>query len=103
LISGRKILSEALKLSKEYLSLRFSQVTGFYFGRRLLKKRVPLGRGYPDLSPLAKALAEFMVKEVKEKELPIKIHLIHTGLAETKYRDTIHLYATVMKEAAKHP
>jgi len=44
-----------------------------------------------------------MVKEVKEKELPIKIHLIHTGLAETKYRDTIHLYATVMKEAAKHP
>jgi len=98
----KKILSEALKLSKGYLSLRFSQVTGFYFGRRLLKKRVPLGRGYPDLGPLAKALAEFMVKEVKEKELPIKMHLIYTGPAETKYRDTIHLYATIMKEATEH-
>ena len=84
------------------MSLRFSQVTGFYFGRRLLKKRVPLGRGYPDLGPLAKALAEFMVKEVKEKELPLKMHLIYIGPTETKYRDTIHLYATIMKEASEH-
>ncbi len=94
----KDILMKTLQLSKGFLSLRFSQVIGFALGRRILKKRVPLGKGYPDLAPLAKALAEFMVKEVREKEVPLRMHLIYTGLPKTKYRDTITLYAEVMKE-----
>ncbi len=97
-----KILSKGLELSKGYLSLRFSQVTGVYFGRRLLKKRVPLGKGYPSLEPLAEALAEFMVKEVHEKGLALRMHIIYTGPPETKYEDTISLYAYIMKKVVKH-
>ena len=82
--------------------LRFSQVVGFALGRRMLKKRVPLGKGYPDLAPLARALARFMVKEVREKELPLRMNLIYTGIPETKYRDTVALYAEVMKEAVQY-
>ncbi len=96
------ILKKALPLSKGFLSLRFAQVTGIYFGRRLLKKRVPLGKGYPSLTPLAQALAEFMVKEVREKELPLRMHLIYTGTPETKYEDTITLYAEIMKQVVQH-
>ncbi len=96
------ILGRALKLSHGFLSLRFSQVTGVYFGRRLLKKRVPLGKGYPNIEPLAEALAEFMVKEIRYKELPLRIHIIYTGPPETKYEDTIALYAEIMKRVVKH-
>ncbi len=96
------ILSRALPLSKGFLSLRFSQVTGIFFGRRLLKKRVPLGKGYPSLSNLAEALARFMVKEVREKELPLRMHLIYTGPPETKYEDTIVLYAEIMKRVVAY-
>ncbi len=96
------ILRKGLELSKGFLSLRFSQVTGMYFGRRLLKKRVPLGKGYPSLGPLAEALARFMVKEVREKELPLRMHLIYTGPPETKYEDTITLYAEVMKRVVAY-
>ncbi len=96
------ILSKAVELSKGFLSLRFSQVTGIYLGRRLLKKRVPLGKGYPSLGPLAEALARFMVKEVKGKELPLRMHIIYTGVPETKYEDTITLYAEIMKKAVTY-
>ncbi len=96
------ILRKALDISHGFLSLRFSQVTGVYFGRRLLKKRVPLGKGYPSIEPLAEALAEFMVKEVRYKELPLRIHIIYTGPPETKYEDTIILYAEIMKRVVKH-
>ena len=96
------ILRRTLELSHGFLSLRFSQVIGFALGRRILKKRVPLGKGYPDVGPLARALARFMVKEVREKELPLRMHLIYTGIPETKYRDTITLYAEVMKEAVRY-
>jgi endonuclease IV len=96
------VLHRTLKLSTKYLSLRFSQVVGFAVGRRILKKRVPLGKGYPDLAPLAKALAEFMVREVHDKALNLRMHLIYTGPPETKYRDTIMLYATVMSEVVNH-
>jgi endonuclease IV len=98
----KSVLSRALKLSTRFLSLRFSQVIGFALGRRVLKKRVPLGKGYPDLEPLARALAEFMVKEVHDKALNIRMHLIYTGPPETKYRDTIALYAAVMSEVVRH-
>jgi len=96
------ILNKALKISRGFLSLRFSQVTGVYFGRRLLKKRVPLGKGYPSLEPLAEALARFMLHEVRYKELPLRMHIIYTGPPETKYEDTIMLYAEIMKKAVVH-
>jgi len=96
-----KILKKTLALSKGHVSLRFSQVIGFALGRRILKKRVPLGRGYPDLEPLAEAIAEFLVKEVRGVE-GLRAHLIYTGPPETKYVDTITLYAEIMKKAAKH-
>ncbi len=97
-----EILRKALPLSRGYLSLRFSQVTGIYFGRRLLKKRVPLGKGYPSLGPLAEALARFMVREVRGKSLPLRMHLIYTGVPETKYEDSITLYAEIMKRVTPH-
>ncbi len=96
------ILRKTLEISHGYLSLRFSQVTGVYFGRRLLKKRVPLGKGYPNLEVVAEALAEFMVKEVHEKELGLRMHIIYTGPPETKYEDTIYLYSTIMQKVVKH-
>jgi len=98
----RRVLEKTLSLSTRYLSLRFSQVVGFALGRRVLKKRVPLGKGYPDVEPLARALADFMVHEVREKNLEMKMHLIYTGPPETKYRDTIMLYAKVMSEVVPH-
>ena len=98
----RSVLDRTVKLSTRFLSLRFSQVVGFALGRRVLKKRVPLGKGYPDLEPLARALADFMVHEVHEKGLELRMHLIYTGPPETKYRDTIMLYAKVMSEVVPH-
>ncbi len=96
------VLKKALQLSRGFLSLRFAQVTGIYFGRRLLKKRVPLGKGYPSVGPLAEALARFMIKEVREKGLPLRMHLIYTGVPETKYEDSIALYAEIMKRVVQH-
>ncbi len=96
------VLSKTLQLSREYLSLRFSQVVAFAFGRRVLKKRVPLGMGYPSLDPLARALARFMAREVRGKGIPLKMHIIYTGPTETKYKDTIRLYAAIMSEAVEH-
>jgi hypothetical protein len=96
------ILEKALSLSHGFLSLRFSQVVGFAFGSRIVKKRVPLGRGYPDLAPLAAALAEFMVRRVRGRGLGLRMHVIYTGPPKTKYRDTIELYAAIMKEAVAH-
>jgi sugar phosphate isomerase/epimerase len=98
----RKVLEETLALSTRFFSLRFSQVIGFALGRRILKKRVPLGKGYPDLRPLARALADFMVHEVRAKHEELRMHLIYTGPPETKYRDTIMLYATIMSEVVPH-
>lgn len=90
-------LRKALEISHGFLSLRFSQVTGIFFGRRLLKKRVPLGKGYPSLEVLAEALAKFMIEEVRNRGIEIRMHIIYTGPPETKYEDTITLYAEIMK------
>lgn len=98
----RRILSKTLGLSSGYLSLRFSQVIGFALGRRILKKRVPLGKGYPSLGPLARALAEFMAKEVRGKGIDLSMHIIYTGPPETKYQDTLTLYTSIMREAVGH-
>ncbi len=97
-----RILDKTLSLSHRFLSLRFSQVVGFALGSRVLKKRVPLGKGYPDLDPLAEALAEFMVKRVRGKGIQLRMHIIYTGPPATKYQDTISLYAAVMQRAVKH-
>ncbi len=96
------VLRRALRMSHGFLSLRFSQVTGVYFGRRLLKKRVPLGKGYPSLQPLADALAQFMVREVRGKGSELRMHIIYTGPPETKYEDTITLYAEIMRRVVQH-
>lgn len=96
------VLRKTLEITRGYLSLRFSQVTGVYFGRRLLKKRVPLGKGYPSIESLAEALAHFMVKEIRDKGLSLRMHIIYTGPPETKYEDTIDLYASIMRKVVKH-
>lgn len=97
-----RILEKALPLSSGFLSLRFSQVIGFALGNRILKKRVPLGRGYPSLEPLAQALAEFMVRRVRGRGLKLRMHIIYTGIPDTKYKDTISLFAAIMREAVDH-
>ncbi|NPA86302.1 MAG: TIM barrel protein [bacterium] len=95
------LFRKALELGGGFLSLRFSQVTGVYLRRFLLKKRVPLGKGYPDVRPLARALARFLVR-LLEGGYKVRAHLIYTGRPETKYRDTIELYSAVMKEAVEY-
>ncbi|HIP89936.1 MAG TPA: xylose isomerase [Candidatus Nanopusillus sp.] len=97
-----KILKKGLELGNGYLSLRFSQITGIKLRGIVVKKRVPLGMGYPDLDLLANALAEFMVREVYHKELEIKMHIIYTGLPATKYQDTIKLYSEIMQRVVPH-
>ncbi len=94
----KSLFRRALNLCQDYLSLRFSQITGIKIRGLVVKKRVPLGMGYPKLEPMAKALAEFMVKEIYDEDLPTKIHLIYTGIPETKYRDCLHLYSVVSRE-----
>jgi len=98
----RRILKAGLELGNGYLSLRFAQIVGIRLRGFVVKKRVPLGMGYPPLEPLAEALAEFMVKEVYEKGLPVKMHLIYTGLPEVKYKDTIKLYSEVMQRVVNY-
>ncbi len=93
-----KIMKRALDLNSDYLSLRFSQITGIKLRGMVVKKRVPLGMGYPKLDPLSKAIAKFIVKEIYEEDLPTRIHLIYTGIPDTKYRDSVQLYSTVAKE-----
>ena len=95
------LLRKALDLGNGYLSLRFSQVTGVYLRRYLLKKRVPLGKGFPDVRPLSRAIARFLVR-LLDLQVPVKAHLIYTGIPETKYRDTVQLYSLIMQEAAEY-
>ena len=63
-----------------------------------MKKRVPLGMGYPDYETLTKAVAEFIIKEIYDEDLPTKIHFIYTGIPETKYKDCLQLYYEITKE-----
>ncbi len=92
------ILRRALDLCPDYLSLRFSQITGVKLRGIVVKKRVPLGMGYPKLDTLTSALAKFIVREIYDEDLPTKIHLIYTGIPDTKYRDCIQLYSKVARE-----
>ncbi|ABN69563.1 putative endonuclease [Staphylothermus marinus F1] len=43
-----------------------------------------------------------MVKEVKDKGSSLRMHIIYTGPPETKYEDTIDLYASIMKRVVQH-
>ena len=92
-----KLLERARNLPGEnkYLVLRFSQVTVFYKGRLMLKKRVPLGRGYPSLDPMLNAIARFMVDKRRAREAR-RIVFEYTGPSESKYRDAITLFASLM-------
>lgn len=92
------LLKKALDLCPDYLSLRFSQITGVKLRGIVVKKRVPLGMGYPKLETLTSALAKFMVREIYDEDLPTKIHLIYTGIPDTKYRDCVQLYSKVARE-----
>ncbi len=97
-----KILRKGLELGNGYLSLRFSQITGIKLRNFIVKKRVPLGMGYPNLEKLSSAIAEFMVKEVVDKEKVAEMHLIYTGPWQTKYQDTVKLYYAVMANVVEH-
>jgi len=96
------IFERLTSLTPHYLSLRFSQIIGFAVGSKILKKRVPLGRGYPSLGPLAEALAEYMVRRLRSGEEPLRMHIIYTGPTETKYADTLRLYSEIMSRAVAH-
>ncbi len=96
------LFKRAIKLTRNYFSIRFSQVIGMYLRKRFfVKKRVPLGRGYPDINPLAKAIAQFIYREIYEKELPMEVHIIYTGPTETKFRDTVMLTSSIVSEVAQ--
>ncbi len=97
-----KVLEETERLSRGYFSLRFSQVTGVYFGGRLLKKRTPLGSGYPRLEPLADALAEYLVRLQRRRPGELKAHIIYTGPWQTKFRDSVRLYYEVASRASEY-
>jgi len=96
------LFKRAMKLTKDYFSIRFSQVIGMYLKKRFfVKKRVPLGRGYPDTHPLAKAIAQFIYREIYEKEIPMEVHIIYTGPTATKFRDTVILASSIISEVAQ--
>ncbi len=97
----RKILENARDLFSRYVSLRFSQVTGIRRRAHFLKKRTPLGMGYPNVEPLSRALAHF-ITDVFNEGLGKEIHVIYTGPPETKCRDTLLLYYHITKEIANY-
>ncbi len=97
-----KVLEETEKLSRGFFSLRFSQVTGVYFGGRLLKKRTPLGTGYPRLEPLAEALAEYLVRLQRRRPGELRAHIIYTGPWQTKFRDSVRLYYEIASRASEY-
>jgi len=92
-----KLFKSALPLFHSFVSLRFSQVTGIKRKKTIVKKRTPLGMGYPRIEPLSKALARFIV-DVFNEGLGHEIHVIYTGPPETKYRDTITLYSHIARD-----
>ncbi len=96
-----KLLKQSSDLYAGHVSLRFSQVTGLYLRKKLfVKKRTPLGMGYPSLDVLSRALAEFIMGYIDFNTT--EVHLIYTGPPETKYRDTIKFYYSVAREVAEH-
>ncbi len=92
------ILKKALNMCPDYLSLRFAQITGVKLRGMVVKKRVPLGMGYPNVEVLTKALSKFIIREIYEEDLSTEIHLIYTGLPENKYVDCVKLYSMLANE-----
>lgn len=93
------LLKRAKDLFPGCISLRFSQVIGMRRRAVFLKKRTPLGMGYPDVGPLTRALARF-IADVFSEGLGTEIHIVYTGPPETKYRDTLLLYYHIAREIA---
>ncbi len=96
----RRLFRKAFSMTNKYFSLRFSQIIGVRIKGFTVKKRVPLGKGYPDTKPLLRALSKFIVHEVKGVS-DVEIHLIYTGPTETKYRDTIELSYNLIQEISE--
>jgi len=95
------LLNRALKMNKErVLSLRFAQIVGLKIRGLVLKKRVPLGKGYPNLDVLAQGIAEVIVNKIYRPKLDTQVQLIYTGRPETKYKDTTLLYSKVAEKIA---
>ncbi|UXD21353.1 xylose isomerase [Ignicoccus pacificus DSM 13166] len=96
------ILNELKKMTNKFFSLRFSQIIAFRFRTFILKKRTPLGKGYPSLEPLAEALALFLTRDLYYAGANLEAHLIYTGPWQYKYKDTVKLYCTVMDRATAY-
>ncbi len=96
------ILRKLKSMTNKYFSLRFSQIIAFRFRTFILKKRTPLGKGYPSLEPLSEALAIFLTRYLYYAGSDLEAHLIYTGPWQYKYRDTVKLYCTVMDKAAPY-
>ncbi len=95
------ILRRLKRITNTYLSLRFSQVVVLRFRGWLLKKRVPLGKGYPNLENLSEALAYFMLREVYYRREDLRMHIIYTGPWERKYKDTLTLFYSIMSRVVE--
>jgi len=97
-----KILNEIKRMTNTFVSLRFSQIIAFKFRTFILKKRTPLGKGYPNLDNLAEALAIFLTRDLYYAGAGMEAHLIYTGPWQYKYQDTVKLYCAVMQRAARY-
>lgn len=96
------ILSKLKRMTNTFFSLRFSQIIAFRLRGFVLKKRTPLGKGYPSLEPLAEALALFLTRDLYYAGANMEAHLIYTGPWQTKYQDTVNLYCTIMRHAVPY-
>jgi len=96
------IFNKLKRMTNKYFSLRFSQIISFRFRTFIMKKRVPLGKGYPSLEPLAEALALFLTRDLYYAGSGLEAHLIYTGPWQLKYRDTVKLYCEVMGRATSY-
>jgi len=97
-----RILHKLKKMTNTFVSLRFSQIIAFRLRGFIMKKRTPLGMGYPSLEPLAEALALFLTRDLYYAGADMEAHLIYTGPWQNKYRDTVKLYCEVMTRATQY-
>ncbi|WP_456418632.1 hypothetical protein [Methanocaldococcus infernus] len=90
------IFKKVDKVSDYLMHFRFAQVVGLKYGSKFYKKRMPLGKGYPPIEPLAEALSIYLVNNATKGGFK-KVFFVYTGLPEVKYKDLIDLYAIIMK------
>ncbi len=97
-----RILNKLKRMTNKFFSLRFSQIIAFRLRSFVMKKRTPLGRGYPSIEPLAEALALFLTRDLYYAGANMEAHLIYTGPWQNKYHDTVRLYYEVMSRATQY-